>query len=95
MKRNIVINETRSALVISNNLLDAIKQVASDCGTGEEIYAFDTSLHLGYSCKAIAGGSFKIIEKEIPLQDLRNFLKYNDGDYTKTYKSIIRSVINE
>ena len=94
MKRNIVINETRSALAISNNLLDAVKQVASDCGIGEEIYAFDTYIHVGYSFKAIAGG-FKIIEKEIPLQDLRNLLKYNDGDYTKTYKSIIRSVINE
>ena len=95
MKRNIVINATRSALVISNNLLDAITQVASDCGTGEEIYAFDTSLHLCYSCNATAGGAFKIIEKEIPLKDFRSFAKYNEGDYGKVYKSIIRSVINE
>ena len=95
MKRNIVINETRSALVISNNLTDAINQVASDCGQGEEIYAFDTYLHVCYTCKAILGGSFSIIEKEIPIKDFRSFAKYNDGDYTKVYKSVIRSVINE
>lgn len=94
MERNIVINETRSALVISNNLLGAVKQVALDCGIGEEIYAFDTYLHVGYSFKAIAGG-FKTIENEILLQDFRSLLKYNDGDYTKVYKSVIRSVINE
>ncbi len=94
MKRNIVINETRSALAISNNLLDAVKQVASDCGISEEIYAFDTCLHVCHSFKAIAGG-FEIIEKEIPLQDFRCFLKYNDYDYSKVYKSVIRSVINE
>ena len=94
MKRNIVINETRSALVISNNLTDAINQVGSDCGADEEIYAFDTWLHVCYSFKAIEGG-FEMIEKEIPLKDFRSFAKYNDGDYTKTYKSIIRSVINE
>ena len=83
-----------SGMIISNNLLDAIKQVASDCDIGEEIYAFDTYLHVCYSFKAIVGG-FKTIEKEILLQDFRSLLKYNDGDYNKTYKSIIRSIINE
>ena len=94
MKRNIVINETRSALAISNNLTDAINQVASDCSIGEEIYAFDTCLHIAYSFRAIAVG-VEIIEDFIPLKDFRSFAKYNDFDYTKTYKSIIRSVINE
>ena len=95
MKKNIVINETRSALVISNNLTDAINQVASDCAAGEEIYAFDTHLHLCYCCKATAGGGFKVIEKEIPLKDFRSFLKYNDGDYSKVYKYLIRLFIND
>lgn len=94
MKRNIVINETRSALVISNNLTDAINQVASDCSLGEEIYAFDTVMHLCYACKATAGG-FEIIEKEIPLKDFRSFAKYNDGDYSKVYKYLIKLLIKE
>lgn len=94
MKRNIVINETRSALVISNNLLDAINQVASDCGAGEEISAFDTHLHLCYSCKA-TGGGYKIIEREVPLKDFRSFRKYYDGDSSKVYKYLIRLFIND
>lgn len=92
MKRNIVINETRSALVISNNLTDAIGLMSLDSNIGEEIYAFDTLLHVCYTCKAIKGG-VGLIEEFIPLKDFRNFLKDNDGDYTKTYKAIVRSVI--
>lgn len=94
MKRNIVINSTRSALVVSNNLTDAICLVSLDSALGEEIYAFDTFLHVCYSFKAIEGG-FAIVDEFIPLKDFRSFAKYNDGDYTKTYNSIIRSVINE
>ena len=94
MKRNIVINATRSALVISNNLADAVKHVATDCSIGEEIYAFDTSLHLCYSFKAIAGG-FEIIEDSIPLKNFRCFAKYNDNNYSKVYESVIRSVIRD
>ena len=95
MKRNIVINSTRSALVISNNLADAVKQVAKDCGIGEEIYAFDTYLHICHSFKAIGGGSFKFTEEAIPLEDFRSFLKHNDGDASKVYQSVIKSIINE
>ena len=94
MKRNIVINETRSALVISDNLTDAVKQVATDCGIDEEIYAFDTYLHVCYSFKA-TGGVYEVIEYFIPLKDFRRFAKCNDNDYSKVYKSVVRSVINE
>ena len=94
MKRNIVINATRSALAISNNITNAINQVGSDCGAGEEIYAFDTWLHVCYSFKAIEGG-FEIVEDLIPLKNFRSFMKYNEDDYNKVYKSLIRSVINE
>ena len=94
MKKFLVINETKSALVISNNPNDAIGLVSLDSNIGEEIYVFDTFLHVCYSFKAIPGG-VEIIEEFIPLKDFRSFLKYNDGDYTNTYKSIIRSVINE
>ena len=94
MKNFLVINETKSALVISNNPNDAIGLVSLDSNIGEEIYAFDTFLHVCYSFKAIPGG-VAMIEEFIPLKDFRSFLKDNDGDYTKTYKSIIRSVINE
>ena len=95
MKRNIVINETRSAIVISNDLASAIKQVSLDCGIGEEIYAFDTALNLCYAFKATGGGGVKTIQKEIPLANFRSFLKYNDNDASKVYKAVIRSVINE
>ena len=95
MKRNIVINETRSALVISNNLADAVKQVATDSGIGEEIYAFDTALHICYAFKKIGGNEFKALQEEVSLQEFRSFATYNDNDASKVYKSLIKSVINE
>ena len=98
MKRNIIINATRSALVISNDLSGAVKQVASDSGIGEEIYAFDTYLHVCYSFKATIEGfveGFEVIENSIPLKDFRSFAKYYDNDYSKVYKALIRSVISE
>ena len=92
MKRNIIINSTRSALVISDNLVGAVKQVSTDCGIGEEIYAFDTYLHVCYSFKATVEG-FEVIEDFIPLKNFRCFAKYNDNNYSKVYESVIRSVI--
>ena len=94
MKRNIVINETRSALVISNNLTDAIGLVSLDSALGEEIYAFDTFLHVCYSFKAIEG-VFAIVEEFIPLKDFRCFAKYNDNNYSKVYEAVISSVIRD
>lgn len=95
MKRNIVINSTGSALVISNRLADAVKQISMDCGISEEIYAFDTYLHICYSFKVTGNGDYEIIEEAIPLDKFRSFAIYHNGDYGKVYKAIIKSIIDE
>lgn len=90
MKRNIVINSKRTAIVISDNLVDAVKLVSSDTNTGEEVFAFDTSLHIVYSYEVVSNG-FTLIEAQIPLKQFRNFALI--GTSHEIYMSLINSII--
>jgi hypothetical protein len=72
MKRNIVINSSRTALVISDNLSDAVSMVHKDTNVGDEIFAFDTSLHIAYAYEVVRNG-YKVVEVQVPIKQFRNF----------------------
>lgn len=92
MKRNIVINSSRTALVISDHLSGAIKQVHRDTVKGEEIFAFDTLLHICYAYTVKSNG-YELIEQEVPLSEFRSF-DLNRKDFNSVYTDLVLSVIN-
>lgn len=91
MKRNIVINESRTALVISDNLAEAVNLVHKDTNVGEQIFAFDTSLHIAYAYEVVKNG-YRIIEEQVPVMQFRNFKRIGDSHHI--YMSLISSFIN-
>jgi len=91
MKRNIVINDKRTAIVISDYLANAVSQIAKDTNVGDEIFAFDTSLHIAYAYKVVKNG-FTIVESQTPVQQFRNF-KFH-GNNHEIYLLLINSLIH-
>ena len=91
MKRNIVINSMRTAIVISDHLLDAVETVCKDCMQEDEILAFDTYLHLAYAWKVTGNTGYTLIEHEIPVEKFRSFGLI--GDCSDIYKELITSLI--
>jgi len=89
MKRNIVVNSQRSAIVISDNLSDAVKMVYKDTSVGDEIFAFDTSMHIAYSYRVVKNG-YEITESEVPVRQFRNFASI--GNHHEIYMSLIKSL---
>ena len=92
MKRNIVINSSWSALVISDNLVDAVNQVHKDSIKDEEIYAFDTDLDICYAYKVKTNG-YTLTEKEVPLSKFRCFNII--GNSKAIYINLIGRFINQ
>jgi hypothetical protein len=90
MKRNIVINSNRSAIVISDNLAEAVNMVHKDTLPGDEMFAFDTDLHIVYAYMVEKNG-YEIIETQVPVRQFRNFGRY--GDSHNIYMSLIQSFI--
>lgn len=90
MKRNIVINENRTALVISDNLADAVNMVHKSTNAGDEIFAFDTSLHIVYAYSVVKNG-YNIIETQVPIKQFRNFAHI--GCSHEIYMSLISSFL--
>jgi len=90
MKRNIVINANRTALVISDNLADAVNMVHKDTNAGDEIFAFDTSLHIVYAYKVVKNG-YSIIEDQVPVKQFRNFSAH--GSSHEIYMYLISSFL--
>lgn len=92
MKRNIIFNTSRSALVITDNLNSGLNLVAADSSIGEEIYAFDTHLHVCYSFRNAATGC-KVIEESVPLMQFRSFAKHISNSPKEIYNALIKSLI--
>lgn len=88
MKRNIVFNEKRTAIVISDNLTDAVNLIHKDTEEGNDIFAFDTSLHIAYAYRVVKNG-YTIIEEQVPIMQFRNFKII--GNVHDIYLSIIKS----
>jgi hypothetical protein len=89
MKRNIIINEQRSAIAITDNLVSGVKLIASDCKPGNEVFVFDTELHICYAYKVVRNG-FTMIEEQVPVMQFRNFKTI--GIASEIYAAIIASI---
>ena len=94
MKRNIVINSSNTALVISDDLSGAVNRVAADSSITEEIYAFDTQLHICYAI-AVDEKGLRVVEQEIPLLSFRSFAKHISENPSEIYRSIIMRIIKQ
>lgn len=92
MKRNIIINSSRTALIITDNLHSGVELVAADSTIGEEIYVFDTFLHVCYSFRNAVSGC-EVIEESVPLMQFRSFAKCISDKPTEIYKALIQSLI--
>ena len=92
MKRNIIINSSRNSLIITDNLNRGIELVAEDSAIDEEIFAFDTSLHVVYCLKNTANGC-KVVEENVPLIQFRSFSQYISNKPSEIYKALIKSLI--
>lgn len=92
MKRNIIINSSRSALIITDHLHSGVEFVASDSAIDEEIFAFDTYIHVCYCVKKATSG-YEIIEEFVPLLKFRNFAKSISNNPKEIYKALIQSLI--
>lgn len=92
MKRYIVTNSKKTALVISDNLSKATDLVYNDTNVGDEIFAFDTTLNIIYAYIVIKNG-FKIIENETPspVNKFRDFM--TNEDTNEIYSSIIKTFL--
>lgn len=91
MKRNIIINDSRTAMVITNQLDSGVKLVATDSTIGEEIYVFDTFLHVCYSFRNAVSGC-EVIEESVPLMQFRSFAKCIGNNPKEIYKALITSL---
>ncbi|MGI6033999.1 MAG: hypothetical protein ACOX69_11320 [Coriobacteriales bacterium] len=92
MKRNILINNSRNALIITDDLNRGIELIAEDSALDEEIFAFDTYLHVCYCFKNAVNGC-KVEEEGVPLLQFRSFSKYLGNNPTEIYKALIKSLI--
>ena len=92
MKRNIIIDSSRNALIITDNLNRGVELVAEDSAINEEIFAFDTQLHVCYCLKNTANGC-KVIEENVPLSQFRSFSQYIGNNPSEIYKALIQSLI--
>lgn len=92
MKRNIVINSSRTALIITDHLRSGVELVASDSSINEEIFVFDTYLHVGYCFKNAVSGC-KVVEELVPLLQFRSFAKCISNKPSEIYKALIQSLI--
>ena len=90
MKRYIVINTKRTAIVVSDNFCSAVYQIAKDTNIGDEIFVFDTSLHICYSYKRVSNG-YELQEQEIEVSKFRNFMKGYEVP-SEMYKALIISI---
>lgn len=101
MKRYIVINSSKTALIISDSLAKSISQVCKETEYGDEVYAFDTHEHLYYSYKVVKNG-FHILPgfghvryfkgKIMDNEKFKTFVMF--GEFAELYKEIIMSVIS-
>lgn len=92
MKRNIIINSSRTALIITNNFISGVALVASDSAIDEEIYVFDTYIEKCYCFKNAVSGC-KVVEELVPLLQFRNFAKCISDKPSEIYKALIQSLI--
>lgn len=91
MKRNIIINSSRTALIITDNLHSGVELVAADSSINEEIFAFDTYLHVGYCLKNAVSGC-EVIEESVPLMQFRSFAQCIGNNPKEIYKALITSL---
>lgn len=91
MKRYIVVNSLRTAIVISDFLVDAINLVSKDTDVYDEIFAFDTQFHVAYAYKVVKNG-FTGIEFEVPVKEFRSFSYFGEPHdiYVKLISSFIK-----
>ena len=92
MKRNIIINSSRNALIITDNLNRGLELVAEDSAIDEEIFAFDTHLHVCYCFKNTLNGC-KVVEDCVPLLQFRSFSQCLGNNPSEIYKALIQSLI--
>ena len=92
MKRNIIINSSRNALSITDDLNRGVELIAEDSAIDEEIYAFDTHLHVCYCVKNTVNGC-KVVEDCVPLLQFRSFSQYLGNNPSEIYKALIQSLI--
>lgn len=92
MKRNIIINDSRTAMVITDHLHSGVELVASDSAIDEEIFVFDTYLHVCYCFKNAVSGC-EVIEESVPLMQFRSFAKSISDNPSEIYKALIKSLI--
>ena len=92
MKRNIIINSSRNALIITDNLNRGVELVALDSAIDEEIFVFDTHLHVCHCFKNTVNGC-KVVEEHVPLVQFRSFSQYIGNNPSEIYKALIQSLI--
>ena len=92
MKRNIIINSSWTALIITDNLHSGVELVASDSAIDEEIYVFDTYLDKCYCFKNAVSGC-EVIEELVPLLKFRSFAYCISNKPSEIYKALIQSLI--
>lgn len=92
MKRNIIINSSRNALIITDNLNRGVELIAEDSAINEEIFAFDTCMHVCYCFKNTANGC-KVVEEDVPLIQFRSFSQCLGNNPSEIYKALIKSLI--
>lgn len=92
MKRNIIINSSRTALIITDHLHSGLGLVAADSSINEEIFAFDTHLHVCYCIKNTVDGG-KVIEDSVPLLQFRSFAQCISNNPKEIYNALIQSFI--
>lgn len=69
-----------------------VELIASDSAINEEIYVFDTFLHVGYCLKNAVSGC-EVIEESVPLMQFRSFAQCIGNNPSEIYKSLIKSLI--
>lgn len=92
MKRNIIFNSTRTALIITDHLHSGVELVAADSAINEEIFVFDRYLHVCYSFKNAVSGC-EVIEESVPLLQFRSYAKYVSNNPKEIYNALIQSFI--
>ena len=91
MKRNIIINDSRTAMVITDHLHSGVELVAADSSINEEIFTFDTYLHVCCCIKNTVSGC-EVIEESVPLMQFRSFAKCIGNNPKEIYKALVTSL---
>lgn len=92
MKRNIIINSSRTALIITDNFLSGVDLIVADSAINEEIFAFDTWLNVCYCLKKTVN-NYKVVEECTPLMQFRSFAQYISNNPKEIYNALIQSFI--